>query len=69
MNLPLTTLDAVFEVLFPAKRRPEVPEVEFTPLDLSYLKEMPRETDRPGFARPDHAVVFPPPVPFNSPQV
>lgn len=40
MLLPLTTLDAVFTALFPAKNEPEVAEVEFTPFDLSYLREI-----------------------------
>lgn len=69
MILPLTTLDAVLEVLFRGKRQPEIPEVEFIPFELSYLKEMPRETGRPGFTKPDSVAVFPPPVPFNSPQI
>jgi hypothetical protein len=69
MDLPLTTLDTVLEVLFRGRNQPEVQEVEFTPFDLSHLKEMPRETGQPGSTKSSPVTVYPPPVPFNSPQI
>jgi hypothetical protein len=65
----LTTVNAVFGVLFRGKNTPEVNEVEFTPFDLSYLNDLPKETGRPGSVEPARVPVFPTPVPFNSPQV
>jgi hypothetical protein len=69
MILPLTTLEATLKALFRAEKEPEVPEVEFTPFDLSHLREVPRETGRPAFTEPSRVAAYPPPVPFNSPQM
>jgi hypothetical protein len=68
--LPLTTLNAVVNVLFRGKSRPEIQEAEFTPFDLSYLEDLPRESSsRSGPTKPSPAAVYPSPVPFNSPQI
>jgi len=70
MILPFATLNVVVEALFRGKTQPEIPETEFTPFDLSYLKGMPRQASgRPGPAKSRPAPVYAPSVPFNSSQI
>ncbi|MBV9998048.1 MAG: hypothetical protein JO015_02940 [Verrucomicrobia bacterium] len=68
MIFTFAAADSVLDLLFSNKGQSGVQEPEFTPFDLSYLRELPRETTgRPD--RPSRVAVFPPAVPFNSPQV
>jgi hypothetical protein len=47
MILPLTTLDAVLKVLFRDNSQSEIPEVEFTPFNLAFLRNAPeRDQER-----------------------
>lgn len=70
MILTLATVDGLIDVLFRGKGQPKIQEAEFTPFDLSYLRKLPRETNgRPDATKPGAVAVFPPAVPFNSPQV
>ena len=68
MPLPIVGLSALLKALYAANHQEELPEEPFTPFDLSYLQQMPRDTDRSApterlLAPPSGA--YPPPVPNN----
>jgi hypothetical protein len=73
--LPYLVLSTVRKALFPAANEVAIAEEAFTPLDLSRLRHLPRETDRSASAEAAKAraqaanrfAVQPPPVPFNYP--
>ena len=69
MILPFASLETALRALVGQKNQPEVPEPEFTPFDLSHLKEMPKESGRTVVTRPNRVAAYPPPVPFNYPQI
>jgi len=51
--------------------RVAISETEMPPLALSHLRNLPHDKDRPGNpeSRPQRPTVYPPPVPFNYPNV
>jgi hypothetical protein len=75
VSIPKFNLAAVLKPLFQVKSLAVVPEPEFTPFDLSQLRDLPRETERAATTagrgvRPNAAgrpTVYPPAVPFNYP--
>ena len=69
MVLPPSAIETALATLFCAKDQPEIPEPEFTPFDLSHLQDMTGETGRPGFTKFNRVAAYPPPVPFNYPQI
>jgi hypothetical protein len=63
--------EAIVNALSQVSSRVAISETEMPPLDLSHLRNLPHDKDRSGTpeSRPQRPTVYPPPVPFNYPNV
>ena len=72
MLLPIMGLSGLLEALSSARNHGAAPETDLTPLDLSHLRDLPKDTGRSDKRHLSREVflrhaVFPPAVPNNQP--